>query len=305
MKIFIASSKESVDLMREIEAWLQEYGHEPLPWDKPGLFPPGEQTFLTLINISKQVDGAICVFGEDDKIWYRGDSALQPRDNILIEFGLFVGTLGPRKAIICRHGTPKHSTDLQGITFIDLNQERRARGRIELNIWASNLGSVPIDPAYLKLSGRIHALEQEKGLLEQRVAFEKEKSTDLEKLLQKENIIDFSTIELEKDGYWKLLFDYTYFEGATEILARNSGTPDGIRSLLYNSNACEIADQIAWHISGSDLTSNARMARKVFRVFRVYFDSGKFLHFINRSPEKIRTSFTELAHSVLSQQKTF
>ena len=41
MKIFIASSRESIDRLRDIEVWLEEDGHDPLPWDTPGLFPPG------------------------------------------------------------------------------------------------------------------------------------------------------------------------------------------------------------------------------------------------------------------------
>jgi predicted nucleotide-binding protein len=100
LRIFIASSRESLDLVHEIEVWLEEQGHESVPWDKPGLFMPGEQTFKTLMEISRNVDAAVFVFSADDKVWYRGDTVPQPRDNILIEYGLFGGALGPSKAII-------------------------------------------------------------------------------------------------------------------------------------------------------------------------------------------------------------
>jgi len=301
MKIFIASSKESIDLMREIEVWIQEANHEPLPWDKPGLFPPGEQTFLTLINISKQIDGAICVFGEDDNIWYRGDAATQPRDNVLIEYGLFVGALGPTKAIICRQGTPKHSTDLQGITFIDLNQERKARGRMELIYWAKRLNSSPIDPALVKLYGRIGVLEKEKEALEQRISFEREKSKDLETLLKRENIIDFTNIDLKKDGYWKLLYKQNFFEGTANILTQECRRTVDLELLIVNSGAKDVANKIAWDTNyGVDRI--IFLARKVLRVFRIYFDSEIFSQFINEVPNYIRDKINELAYSVIAKQ---
>ncbi|MGV3618421.1 MAG: TIR domain-containing protein [Fimbriimonas sp.] len=95
VKIFIASSRESIPLVREIEVWLAEQGHEPVPWDKPGLFMPSEQTFKILTELSRNVEAAVFIFGEDDRVWYRGDTVPQPRDNVLIEYGLFAGQLGP------------------------------------------------------------------------------------------------------------------------------------------------------------------------------------------------------------------
>lgn len=127
MKIFIGSSRESLPVVREVEVWLEEQEHEPIPWDQPGLFMPGVQTFTTLIQISREVEAAILVFAEDDQVWYRGDTAPRPRDNVLIEYGLFGGVLGPQKAIVCRIGDPKHPIDLAGLTCIDINPARRLR----------------------------------------------------------------------------------------------------------------------------------------------------------------------------------
>jgi predicted nucleotide-binding protein len=107
VKVFIGSSSESVDHMSEIAMWLEEEKVEPVPWNLPTLFLPGDNTFLNLIEISRSVDGAIFIFAEDDLVWYRADTVAQPRDNVLLEYGLFVGALGPKRAIICRRGRPK------------------------------------------------------------------------------------------------------------------------------------------------------------------------------------------------------
>ncbi|MCL2580092.1 MAG: nucleotide-binding protein [Oscillospiraceae bacterium] len=303
MKIFIAGSKESIELMREIECWLQENDHEPMPWDGIGRFPPGEQTFLTLIDISKKVDGAICIFGADDELWYRADAARQPRDNVLIEYGLFAGALGPRKALICRHDSPKQATDLLGIVSVDLSLKRRARGKLELLQWAKNLHAAPIDPVTLKLHGYIHQLETEKEKLEKRVTFEKEKSSDLKELLRKENIIDFSVLDLEKDGYWKLLFEYHYIEGATTILSQTGRIPSDIRNLLNDCGAEEIANHIAWNTTATDPTSTVRMTKKALRVFRQMYKSDTFSQFIKKLPNAIRIELTILAHTTMAQIK--
>ncbi len=309
MKIFIASARESLDLVREVESWLQEKNHEPMPWDQPGLFPPGEQTFLTLINISKQVEGAIFLFGEDDKVWYRGDAAAQPRDNVLIEYGLFAGALGPRKAIICRHGKPKPSADLLGITVIDLSSERKARGRIELHIWSNRLASNPLDPAVLQLQGQISALEREKESLETRIAFEREKAKDLEKILQDRDIVDFSAIDLKSDGHWKLLYEFRYFEAVANLLASSADTPAALRTLFEQAGAGMVVDQIAWHAVGDpnkkaeDMNPqrNPFLARKALRVFRWYIDSSEFPTFVRQLPDPIQSQIDDLGKSVIRQ----
>jgi hypothetical protein len=139
MKVFIGSSKEAQKELREVEAWIRDVGLIAIPWDKPTLFRPGENTFLRLIELSKEVDAAVFIFSEDDKIWYRNDSALQPRDNILIEYGLFSGILGPTKTVLCRKNTPKLATDILGINYVDISFDKRDRAQIQLQAWAHNL----------------------------------------------------------------------------------------------------------------------------------------------------------------------
>lgn len=139
MRIFIGSSGESVKtgVLAKLIETISNAGHDALPWTTPGLFPPGEHTYNALRSITHSVDAAIFLFSEDDKVWYRKDSTTIPRDNVLIEYGLFSSALDPRRAIICRTGTPKLASDIAGLTYIDLKDFKR--GKEELKIWLNSL----------------------------------------------------------------------------------------------------------------------------------------------------------------------
>ncbi len=296
MKIFIASSRESLGLVREIEVWLEEKGHEPVPWDKPGLFVPGAQTFQTLIDISRTVEAAVFVFSADDRAWYRGDSVALPRDNVLIEYGLFAGALDPRRAIICRDGSPKHPVDLAGLTYIDLSVTRRSRGKLELSIWAGRLTSGPIDPAVIRLHAKVAALELERESLRERLTFESEKSRDLEGLLGRSQFLDFSTYDLTSDGHWKLLFDFEYFHAVAAALAKSVENPMELRGLLFRCGAGPLAIQLAWHSPGTSEypipdrgeTRTIFLSRKMLRRFRDTPSNDLYRDFLIALPQDLR-----------------
>ena len=46
MKVFIGSSSEAKQEMRNIARWLEEERHQALLWDEPGVFVPGEHLLL-------------------------------------------------------------------------------------------------------------------------------------------------------------------------------------------------------------------------------------------------------------------
>lgn len=141
MKVFLASSQEAKSDMHEIARSLEGLGHDPLTWDQPGVFPPGRYPFDVLIEISRSVDAAVFVFSEDDQLWYRGNDNRQPRDNVLVEYGMFAGTLGPERALICRSGHPKTASDLAGLTHIDISRGKYEAARAELVSWLERISN--------------------------------------------------------------------------------------------------------------------------------------------------------------------
>jgi len=141
MRIFLGSSQEAVTrgTMGEIAVWIERFSHEPVPWNKPGLFLAGTYVFSRLLEISKEIDGALFVFAEDDRVWYRGDLTTQPRDNVLIEYGLFAGALGINRVVLCREGRPRTPSDLTGIISIDVTSNKRSQAELEMRAWLNSL----------------------------------------------------------------------------------------------------------------------------------------------------------------------
>jgi hypothetical protein len=53
------------------------------------------------------------------------DAQPQPRDNVLIEYGIFASSLGRERTIIWRSGNPKQASDLGGLVFIQYGNGRQ------------------------------------------------------------------------------------------------------------------------------------------------------------------------------------
>lgn len=140
MKIFIGSSKQSLETARFVATIIEEANHTPQIWNDPGLFIAGSYTTENLERISKDVDAAMFIFNEDDKQWLGNEKkeiVSIVRDNVIFELGLFAGRLSLKNVCFCCLGNPKIATDLSGVTFINL--EKRNAARNEIIAWINTL----------------------------------------------------------------------------------------------------------------------------------------------------------------------
>jgi len=89
-------------------------------WNEEGFFIPGEYTLESLQERARGFDGALIVATPDDRVVSRGDDRSAMRDNLLIEFGLFVALFGRRRALLAMQsdGGTKVPSDLYGLTFL-------------------------------------------------------------------------------------------------------------------------------------------------------------------------------------------
>ncbi len=148
MEVFIGSSSEAKNYMDDIAVMIEELNHKPLLWSDSGkgIFCPGENTIDAIIAISQRVDAAVFVFNADDKLWNEksnvasADSLSVVRDNVLFEYGLFMGKLGKTKVCIICKGKPKIASDLSGITYVDGDKGERFV-KSKLKDWLENMSS--------------------------------------------------------------------------------------------------------------------------------------------------------------------
>lgn len=122
--VFIGSSREALAVAEAIQAGLQ-HDAESMIWNQ-GLFRPGASTLETLVDESPKFDFAVLVLHADDLVTARGEEKLAPRDNVMLELGLFMGTLGRDRTVFVfsRDRTPKLPSDLAGVTALTYSEPR-------------------------------------------------------------------------------------------------------------------------------------------------------------------------------------
>ena len=119
-RIFLGSSGQQEKLLQALTRGLQDVADVD-PWTT--VFNPGVSTLERLVELTREVDFAAFVFGQDD--WTaKGASPdapagqASPRDNVVFEAGLFGGALGIRRTFILHANGAKLPTDLLGLTSI-------------------------------------------------------------------------------------------------------------------------------------------------------------------------------------------
>jgi len=124
--IFIGCSVESLEIAYEIQSNL-EYHFEPTVWDQ-GIFKPSSLTITSLLEALDNFDFAVFVFSPDDITQIRSHDYKTIRDNIILEFGLFIGKLGLNRVFFIKPRDIKDfhlPTDLLGITPLSYDASRK------------------------------------------------------------------------------------------------------------------------------------------------------------------------------------
>lgn len=90
--VFIGSSVESLDYAYAVQSNL-EYDVYSTVWTQ-GVFKPSSFALVDLTEKAKEVDFAIFIFSTDDITQLRDKEVYTVRDNVILEFGIFVGSIG-------------------------------------------------------------------------------------------------------------------------------------------------------------------------------------------------------------------
>jgi hypothetical protein len=115
--VFIGSSSEGLAVAEAFRNALRRDAAVTV-WHK-GVFGLGDGTLESLVAATKRVDFAILVLTPDDLTTSRKRRQQSPRDNVLFECGLFIGTLGRHRTYVTfdRRTGIKIPSDLAGVTL--------------------------------------------------------------------------------------------------------------------------------------------------------------------------------------------
>lgn len=114
-RVFIGSSVEGLPVAEAVYAELS-YETTPTIW-KHGIFSPGSYAMESLEEALRKSDFAVLVATPDDKVIKREVERRAMRDNVLLEWGLFAGWCGRKRAflLIPNSNDLDLPTDLHGL----------------------------------------------------------------------------------------------------------------------------------------------------------------------------------------------
>ncbi|HEX2090840.1 MAG TPA: nucleotide-binding protein [Longimicrobiaceae bacterium] len=124
-KVFVGSSREALPIARAIHSNL-DYDAEVTIWSQ-SLFELSRSTLENLVSWLNHFDFGVFVFSPNDVLTMRGKDHNAVRDNVIFEFGLFVGRLGSERTFfVVPRGEDLHlPSDLLGITPATYDAGRR------------------------------------------------------------------------------------------------------------------------------------------------------------------------------------
>ncbi|HEX4452179.1 MAG TPA: nucleotide-binding protein [Kofleriaceae bacterium] len=118
-RVFVGSSTEGLSLAMPLAEILRDVFDARL-WKGEGVFKPGTYTLETFEEELRKCDFAVIVGKADDVLTKREETTAAVRDNLVFEFGMFVGVLGRRRTflVIPADVDLNLPTDLDGLSFV-------------------------------------------------------------------------------------------------------------------------------------------------------------------------------------------
>lgn len=121
--IFVGSSSEGEDIANAVQFKLESKAVVEI-WNE-GLFELGKSNLENLIHLLPKYDFAVLIATPDDAIESRQSKSASPRDNVLVELGMFVAALGRDRAFLLRADCAdlKIPSDFAGISNATYDHE--------------------------------------------------------------------------------------------------------------------------------------------------------------------------------------
>ena len=153
-RIFIGSSIEGLPVAERIKKFF-EPDYECKIWND-GIFQYNDNFLETLMKSASLFDFAFMIFSADDMVLVRDKIFESARDNVMFEYGLFLGRVGNQRAFVVKDRNVKIPSDLLGITIADYETDdhnnvtdslektlEQLKKKIDDNVRLGQLGLLP------------------------------------------------------------------------------------------------------------------------------------------------------------------
>jgi len=127
-RIFIGSSREGYPAAMHIKNRLSKVADCQI-WDEKGFFEHNRSSFESLSEGAVLFDFGVLVASADDVILKKGSFESGARDNVILEFGLYLGKLGRNRAFFVKEKSLDLPSDLFGITLPTYKSSQTGTGK--------------------------------------------------------------------------------------------------------------------------------------------------------------------------------
>ena len=126
-RIFIGSSSEGLSVAQRVKDYFSE-DYDCYLWTDD-VFKNNQSFLETLMKSASLFDFGFMIFSGDDILVSREAKFDSPRDNVLFEYGLFLGRVGLDRAYIISEKDAKVPTDMLGISHVIYEVEEDGSGK--------------------------------------------------------------------------------------------------------------------------------------------------------------------------------
>ena len=124
-KIFLGSSRGGLPIAEKVKIHLSSIS-ECFIWSEPGIWEPNRSTFDNLIKTSNYFDFGVFIATADDLTETKNNLVIEPRDNVILEMALFLGTMGYHKSFLLVEEGVKLPSDFDGIYMPHFNPKNES-----------------------------------------------------------------------------------------------------------------------------------------------------------------------------------
>lgn len=118
-KLFIGSSSEGLPIAKQLKEKVDfecgDWIHSEV-WNEGSVFNLNKNALDSLVKASRKFDYGVLVATKDDIVKSRDSEKMAPRDNVMLEMGMFLGSLGLTRAFLLVEEESKLPTDYNGVT---------------------------------------------------------------------------------------------------------------------------------------------------------------------------------------------